>query len=70
MVLVVTTRYEELVAVNPSGPVQIVCKFTETSTTGLDSMCTMQVRVTADPIGRTGLQVLLVSVTSEGAGTA
>ena len=70
VVWVVSTGYEELVAVNPSGPVHTVFKVTGTSTTGLDSMCTIQVRETAYPIGRTGLRVLLVSVTSEGVGTA
>jgi hypothetical protein len=59
-----------LVAVNPFGPVQTVFKVIGTSTTELNSMCTMQVRVTEDPMGRTGLQVPLVRVTSDGDGTA
>ena len=42
---------------------------TGTSTAGLNSTCTVQVRLTADPTGRTGLEVLLDKITEVGAGT-
>ena len=61
---------EMLVAVNPSGPVHFVVKITGTSTAGHNSICTMQVRLTADLMGRTGLGVADLHITEIGAGTA
>ena len=56
---------------NSPGPVQIVFKVTEISTAFVIIIsCTMQVRLTTDPMGCTGLGVLLVSVTEIGGGTA
>ena len=48
-----------LVVINPAGPVHIVFTVTGTSTDGLNS--TVQVRVTSDPTGRTGLVLSLVT---------
>ena len=56
-----------LVVINPFGPVHTVFRVTGTSTAGLNS--TVQVKVTADPTGRTGLAVSLVTVTDVGDGT-
>lgn len=42
---------------------------TGTSTAGLNSTCIVQVRLTADPTGRTGLGVLLDRIIEVGAGT-
>ncbi len=70
MVRVVTTGYEVFIAVNPSGPDHTIFNVIGTSTTGFNSTCTMQVRVIEDPMGRTGLCVLLVIDKSEGDGTA
>ena len=60
-----------LVVLNPAGPVHTVFTVTGTSTAGLNSMCTVQFRVTSDPTGCTGLggTVLLDNVTEVGAGT-
>ena len=58
-----------LVAVNPFGPVHTVFKITGTSTAGPNSTCTMQVRLTADPMGRTGLGGADLHLTDVGAGT-
>ena len=58
-----------LVVVNPFGPVHTVLKVIGTSTAWFNSTCTVHIRVTADPIGRTGLGVLLERITKEGAGT-
>ena len=56
-----------LVVLNPAGPVHTVFTVTGTSTAGLNS--TVQVRVTLDPIGKTGLSEFVVIVTELGAGT-
>ena len=58
-----------LAALNSSGPVHTVLKITGASIVGPKSMCTMQVRFTADPIGRTGLGVADLHVTEVGAET-
>ena len=54
-------------SVTPSGPVHTVFTITGTSTAGLNS--TVQVRVTFDLTGRTGLTGLLVTLTEVGTGT-
>ena len=60
-----------MIVTNSPGPVQIAFKVTEISTASvIIVLCTMQVRLTTDPMGWTGLGVLLVSVTEIGAGTA
>ena len=56
-----------LVVINPAGPVHTVVTVTGISTAGLNS--TVQVIVTADPTGRTGLSGALVTVTDVGDGT-
>ena len=56
-----------LVVLNPAGPVHTMFTVTGTSTAGLNS--TVQVRVTLDPIGKTGLSEFVVIVTELGAGT-
>ena len=58
-----------LTALNSSGPVHTVLKVTGTSTAGPNSMCTMQMRLTTDPMGRTGLEVADLHVTEVGAET-
>ena len=62
---------EVLTVASPSdsGPVHTTFKITGTSTAGFNSTCTVQVNVTADPIGRTGLGLLLDIVTEVGRGT-
>ena len=54
-----------LLAVNPLGPVHTVLTITGTSTAGpnVNSTCTTQVRLTADPMGRTGLGVADLHIT-------
>ena len=47
-------------SVTPSGPLHTVFTVTGTSTVGLNT--TVQVRVTVDPIGRMGLEMLLVTI--------
>ena len=56
-----------LIDISPFGPVHTVFTTTETSTAGLNT--TMQVRVTLDPIGRMGFDLLLVTATEDGDGT-
>ena len=56
-----------LVVINPAGPVHTVFTVTGISTAGLNS--TVQVRVTADPIGRMGLGMLL-DIARDGVWTA
>jgi hypothetical protein len=58
-----------LVAVNPAGPFNTVSIITEYSSAMLSSTCTVQVKTTVDPMGRTGLGTLLDSITEVGAGT-
>ena len=55
---------------NPAGLVNTVFTVTGTSTAGLNSRVTVQVRVTSDPKGGIGLGMLLDSITEVGAGTA
>lgn len=62
-----TTGCAVSVVKNSAGPVHAVFTVTGISTNGLNS--TVQVRVTADPIGRTGLEMLL-DITRDGGGTA
>ena len=57
-----------LVCRNPIGVVNTVFTVTGTSTAGLNS--TAQVKVTSDPKGGIGLEMLLDSNTEVGAGTA
>ena len=57
-----------LVVLNPSNPVHTVFTVTGASTARLNSTCTVQFRVTADPIGRTGLRALLDNITEVGGG--
>ena len=52
-----------LLAVNPFGPVHTVLTITGTSTAGPNSTCTMQVRLIADPMDRTGLVVADLHIT-------
>ena len=52
-----------LLAVNPLGPVHTVLTITGTSTAGLNFTCTTQVRLTPDPMGRTGLGVADLHIT-------
>ena len=63
------TGCEMLVITNPAGSVNTVFTVTGTSNAGLNSKCTVHVRVTGDPIGRTGLGILLDNITEVGAGT-
>ena len=56
-----------LLVINFAGPVHTMFTVTGTSTAGLNS--TVQVRLTLDPIGRTGLTRSLVTVTETGSGT-
>jgi hypothetical protein len=56
-----------LVFINPVSVVNTVLTVTRTSTAGLNS--TAQVRVTLDPKGGMGLEMLLDSDTEVGAGT-
>ena len=58
-----------LAAVKSSGPVHTVLKITGVSIAGPKSMCTMQVRLIADPTGRTGLGIADLHVTEVGAET-
>ncbi len=58
-----------LSAVNPFGPVHTVLTITGTSTDGPNSTYTTQVRLTVDPMGRTGLGVADLHVTKVGAET-
>ena len=67
LVVLPITGCAVLVVINPAGPVHIVVTVTGTSTAGLNS--TVQIRVTADPIGRMGLVGVLVT-TIIGLGTA
>ena len=66
LVYLVRLSITELIGgrVTPAGPVHTVFTFTETSTAGLNS--TVQVRAMVDPTGRTGLEVLLVTITVGG----
>ena len=50
--------------VTPAGPDHTVFTFTKISTAGLNS--TVQVRAMVDPTGRTGLEMLLVTITVGG----
>ena len=63
-VLVVTKSVK-----NSHCPIHATFTVTETSTATLSSTYTVQVRITVDPIGRTGLEVLLDNITEVGAGT-
>ena len=63
-VLVVTKSVK-----NSRCPIHATFTVTGTSIAALSSKCTVQVRMTVDPIGRTGLGVLLNIVTEIGAGT-
>ena len=63
-VLVVTKSVK-----NSRCPIHATFTVTETSTAALRSTYTVQVRITVDPIGRTGLEVLLDNITEVGAGT-
>ena len=56
-----------LAIVNPSDGVNTVFTVTGTSTAGLNS--TVQIRVTLDPKGGIGLEMLLDSITAVGAET-
>ena len=58
-----------LVAINLAGPLSTVFTITELSIAGFN-IYTVQVRTTVDPIGRTGLGVLLDNLTETGPGTA
>jgi hypothetical protein len=60
---------EMLSAVNPFGPVHTVLTITGTSTADPNSTYTTQVRLTVDPIGRTGLGVADLHFTETGAET-
>ena len=61
---------EALVALSPAGPLSTVLIITGSFSAVFSSTCTVQVIITVDPMGRTGLGVLLDSVTEMGAGTA
>lgn len=61
---------EVLVAIDPAGPFSTTFTVTGSPTAGLSSTWTVQVRTTVDPMGRTGLGVLLDKITEVGAGTA
>ena len=63
------TGCDMLLVINSLGLCHATSTVTGTSTAGLNSTCTVQVRLTADPIGRTGLEVLLDKITEVGAGT-
>lgn len=62
---------EVLIVVNPSvGPVHTIFKITVVFACGLNSTLTVQVRLTADLMGRTGLEELVEIITEVGGGTA
>ena len=63
------TGCDMLLVTNSLGLCHAMSTVTGTSTAGLKSMCIVQVRLTADPTGRTGLEVLLDKITEVGAGT-
>ena len=50
-------------------PIHATFTVTGTLTAALSSTYTVQVRITVDPIGRTGLEVLLDNIAELGAGT-
>ena len=60
---------EVSLAVNPLGPAHTVLTITGTSIVDPNSTYTTQVRLTADPMGRTGLGVADLSITEVGAET-
>lgn len=61
---------EVLVALSPAGPLSTVLTIIGSLNAVFSSTCTVQVIITVDPMGRTGLGVLLDSVTEVGVGTA
>ena len=67
VVLLPTTASAVLEILNSAGPLHSVFTITETSTAGLNSI--VQVRLMFDPMGRMGLELLLVTTTESGPGT-